>query len=353
MSSSSANEIEMSKIEAAVYRLSGAFYNMEDVGIFLSSTDLNKDNTRRFICWLSSFGIISPNHEMWARELFELYTKYRSFLRTLIKDPMNPLLEVPQRSASIIESDIMRGMAWFHGIAADLKISEFYINDAELRANRILAVYSRESRTYSYTQGHDRYVFICYVLSLDFSSQSGLTTDFAEALAFFLAKNFIKMTEISKYLDNVAETEEHFEIMDGEMCKFSPEIMHQLFNVGQSSIHFALRWELLLFADEYDIKRLLFLWDQILYYKNIFKKFLFALCIAHIQQITPALPGEVMVEKIQNFRNWNVQRILDDSLKYLKHNEMTSQHKSLNYFVGILCFIVFFIYVLYLFFQNY
>lgn len=312
------NEIKKGDIDAAVCRLTGLFYTMDDTKVFLSSTEFNKNNSTRFICWLISFNIISPNYEKWSDQLFNLYTKYDKMMKLFIKDPNNPLSDVPSKSATVIESDVVRGVRWFQSLAADLQLSEYYTSDVELRTIRMFAILTHESLSYSYTQGHDRYMFVNLLLALDFSAHSGLTCDFAEAIAFYLAREFISMTAISKYLDNVTETEDHFLHMDEEFTKVAPEIMHQLAIVGQSSIHFALRWELLLFADEYDIKRLLFLWDQILNEKKIYRKFLFALCVAHIQQIPPALPGEVMVEKIQTFRNWNVQKILFDANNYLK-----------------------------------
>ncbi|OHT01644.1 hypothetical protein TRFO_31531 [Tritrichomonas foetus] len=352
MSTLSEKEVELGDIDAAVYRLSGLFFSMDDANAFLSSAGLSKNNATRFICWLISFNIISPNHEKWALELFKLYKDYKQMLNSYIKDPSDPLIDVPVKSATVIESDIMRGMRWFQSLAADLKLNEYYISDVELRANRILAVCSLDSPHYSYTQGHDRYLFISFLLALEFSAQSGLSRDFAEAIAFYLARDFISMTAISKYLDNVTETEDHFEKMDREMAKVAPEIMRQLFDVGQSSIHFALRWELLLFADEYDIKRLLYLWDQILYYKNIFKKFLFALCIAHIQQITPAMPGEIMVEKIQTFRNWNVQQILSDAMKYIKSIELVKPRIKMSYIIATLSVLVFLLYFYFLIGRN-
>lgn len=340
------NDIKRDDIDAAVCRLNGLFYTMEDTKVFLSSTEFNKNNSTRFICWLISFNILSPNYEQWPEQLFNLYTKYSKMVKLFIKDINNPLSDVPSKSAVIIESDVTRGIHWFQTLAADLQLSDYYTSDAELRTIRMFAVMSHESISYSYTQGHDRYMFVNLLLGLDFVAHSGLTCDFAEAISFYLAREFISMTAISKYLDNVTETEDHFLYMDKEFAKVAPEIMHQLSIVGQSSIHFALRWELLLFADEYDIKRLLFLWDQILYEKKIYKKFLFALCVAHIQQIPPALPGEIMVEKIQTFRNWNVQKILSNTNNYLKTTK--KPRFKLTYTVYVLIIIVFLLYFYYL-----
>ena len=47
-------QVEYNEIYAAVYKLSGAYFTMDDVNSFLSRMDVNKDNASRFICWMKS-----------------------------------------------------------------------------------------------------------------------------------------------------------------------------------------------------------------------------------------------------------------------------------------------------------
>jgi hypothetical protein len=89
--------------------------------------------------------------------------------------------------------------------------------------------------------------------------------------------------------------------------------MIQLKRAGHGSIHFALRWELLLFADEYQAHPMLLLWDQILVRRKEFETFLYALCVAHASQVPPAEPDEIAIRKVQNWKDWDVMKIVEDA----------------------------------------
>ena len=308
--------MEYSEICAAVYKLSGSIFTFEDVTEFLSSLDVGKDNAKRFICWLISFGLLSVYHGKWEDDLYRLYERYWETVRARIADQEDPTKDLKAASATVIQCDLMRGIHWFRMLAGELALSEFYTHDAELRATRVLAALSLSVDGFSYCQGYDRYVFLTYLLALDCCSQTGLKPQFAEALTFFLADRFIKMTHIAHYLENPALTEQHFERMDKVMARVAPETMRLLQDVQQGSIHFALRWELLLFADEYDVRPLLLLWDHVLLRKDTYDRYLFGLCVAHVKQVPVAGPDEMMIEKIQQFKNWDIQKILVDAPRY-------------------------------------
>jgi hypothetical protein len=164
-----------------------------------------------------------------------------------------------------------------------------------------------------YTQGYDRFVLISHLLGLDFCGQTSLSADFAEAMSFFLGAQFIRLVNIAGFLDNPAATEVHFRRMDADMMTYAPNVMIPLRRISQGSIHFALRWELLLFADEYHARPMLLLWDQVLVRRKDFDAFLYALCVAHARQVPPAGPDETVIEKIQNWKEWDVMKIVADA----------------------------------------
>lgn len=315
--------VSYSDVSAAAYKLMGSIFTLGDVDAFLSHMDVNKDNSTRFVCWLIAFGLLAPDHEKWADQLYRLYEKYEDNVIPLLHDPANPLQSVTSSSATIIQCDLMRGIHWFEMFAKELKLSDFYTKDAELMATRVLSALSLSVPGFSYCQGYDRYMFMTQLLALDFCAQSGLDPQFAEAISFFLADQFIKMTHISRYLENPVLTEEHFEKMDQVMMTVVPDTMRLLSVAQQGSIHFALRWELLLFADEYDARPLMLLWDQVLRNKEKYEQFLFGLCIAHIKQVPVAAPHEIMVEKIQQFKSWNIQEIVQDASYYMSFEKQS------------------------------
>jgi hypothetical protein len=108
-------------------------------------------------------------------------------------------------------------------------------------------------------------------------------------------------------------TEKHFNEMDEKLMVLVPGLMIPLRRAGQGSIHFALRWELLLFADEHTIKSLMLVWDHILIHLAHFREYLEGLCLAHVRQVPPPGPHEIVVEKLQTFRDWDVRKLLIDA----------------------------------------
>jgi hypothetical protein len=256
-----------------------------------------------------AFQYVSPSHTSWATELFDLYNRYQS-IRGSLSDPSQLTTE---RESSTISSDVFRGMPWFSDHASGLNLTSFLTADAEARVVRILTLLSLTFSELNYTQSYDRYVFINFLLCLTFCAETSLPPAFAEAMCFHLSRRWLKLVQVSNFLEDAAATELHFGELDNKLMLFAPGIMTPLRQTGHSSIHFAFRWELLLFADEHSIKPLLLIWDQILVHQMNFKQYLEALCLAHVRQIPPLLPNENPAEKLQTFRSWDVRRILSDA----------------------------------------
>lgn len=284
---------------------------------FLSNLELSKSNITRMMAYLLVFENISPIRSNWPFELNNLYIKYDDMINTQLADKDKPLLDFSEYNARVIESDIRRGIHWFNNFASILKIENNFIFDVNLRVTRILTLISHNLTNFVYFQGHDRYIFIMYLLTLDCASKLGLDSDYAEAFAFYLAYDFIVLTNISHFFENIEETDQHFNKMEIEMEKSAPDIMRQITNDGHTSRDFALRWEILLFADEHEIKDLLLLWDQILLNRDEFSQYLFASCIAHIKQISPTTSNERAIEKIQNYKDWDINQIISDTRDYM------------------------------------
>jgi hypothetical protein len=152
-------------------------------------------------------------------------------------------------------------------------------------------------------------IFSC----LTFCSEMSLPPTFAESMCFPLSRRWLSLVQISNFLEHPPATELHFNELNDNLMLFAPGFMIPLRQARQGSIHFAFRWELLLFADEHPIKPLLLIWDQILLHQINLKQYLSALCLAHVHQIPPLLPNEIVVEKLQTFRDWDVRRILTDA----------------------------------------
>jgi len=159
---------------------------------------------------------------------------------------------------------------------------------------------------FRYIQGYDRFVFVVYAVALDFALHFGLCRELAEAICYRLAQELITLVQIGSFLEEPMRTQLYFDEKDQTLMDYAPAIMTALRMDRHGSIHFALRWQILLFADEYRAKPLLFLWDKVVEHRDVYKSFLYGLCIAHVRQVPPPIPDEITVEKIQRYKDWNV-----------------------------------------------
>jgi hypothetical protein len=282
-----------------------------EVHLFLSNRDPTKSNEIRLLSWLISFNLIPPTPSKWAHSLTLLCADYLTFRASL--EPIDSLLNTVGR---VIKVDTSRSILWFTEMSRDSIFSGFSPENGELFANRILITLQHKS--FHYVQGYDRYVFITLLLALDFCRKTELSSDVAEAISFNLSREFIKLTEISTFLEHPGETQSYFERMDEALLSFAPAWVNLLRKSHQGAIHFALRWELLLFADEYPVRELLLLWDNVIKWKMEFRRFRRALAIAHVRQIPLPKAGEMAIEVIQNYREWDVGRVIDEAVRIME-----------------------------------
>jgi hypothetical protein len=309
--------VEYHEVSSALLQLTGVISSMDEISTFLLSKNPNKPNAARLICWFFKFNHLPPMAERWATSLYLKYQEYMQIIRLRIADPSRPLADLSPSSALSIECDIHRGVCAFNHMAESLDLTAESGPDVILRAHRVFAAINL-SHDLSYTQGYDRYWFVSFSVCLDACSRFGLGNQFAEALSFHLTYSLLQLVRITTWLDHPTDTEHYFERMDMDMRVIAPQILGPLQLNHQGSVHFALRWQLLLFADEYEIRVLLVLWDNVfLRPHQEFSEFLFSLCIAHILQVPLAAPGEYMIEKIHNYRDWAVDKIIEDAITHM------------------------------------
>ena len=122
------------------------------------------------------------------------------------------------------------------------------------------------------------------------------------------------MAKPTKFLDNIEQTSERYQRMDREVLKRCPRTGELLAQSGHGGIHYALRWEIVMFADEYDIQGVFLWWDQFILNKDRFDEFSFDACLAHVMQIPPTEDESVpMIEIMQNFSKWDVKKAINDT----------------------------------------
>jgi hypothetical protein len=311
-------------LSSAIRSIIHPFSNRSDALRFLSSHDLEKPNDLRLFAWLVVFDLVPTFPGKWASSIHGYFTSYFEKLPRA-SDPLSSLGEADAR---VIRADTSRSVLWFIEMSRDPAFSVVPTANAEFMANRILS-----TMRCPYAQGYDRYVFVTLLLALDFCARADLSPDVGEALAFHLSQKFIGLTGIIGFLMDPAATQAHFERMDQDLAAYAPEWIASLRRARQGSIHFALRWELLLFADEYPIKELLLIWDHALKWKTEYTKFLYSLCISHVKYTPLPRQNEIPIEVLQSYRGWDIIQVIDDA-----EARMVPRPKNYKYvWIALIC----------------
>ena len=304
------------KGEGVYTSLQNAFYlvgtdidNKAKALAFILKRSLKKDQCKRFISWLLAMDILPDNKQLWVDTIFQIYNTYNEKINSLLSTNSNsPLAQLSQDEAFLLSSDLNRTLLKFHKFAETLNISKEVIETAFFHASRIFALIILSDPTFSYTQGCDRYVYSVFLLSCLFSEKHHLPIIFSEAMTFYLSIKLMNLSKITHYLMNPNRIQKHFEELDKKMMAVNSETMKKYQEFGQSSVHFALRWEILMFADEHDFNGLMLIWDQIIARRDYFSSYIQALCIAHFAQ---APDGQL--DKLQRFKNWDYKKLLYDA----------------------------------------
>jgi hypothetical protein len=306
---------------AILCQLSG-ITDFDDVRDFLLQADLYKNNGARFVCWLVAFRLIPSARVHWASHLRNLCVQYHNLIGKLYRNGSIDSLElVDPATARVIHADTIRTLAWFTRLSQEIGIPEACIADAEPRTRRMLSTIVLDPSPLVYTQGQDRYAWVSYLVALSFAIPGGLSRDFAEALAFNLARAFVSRCEVAKELDNFPAIERHFTLLDELIVREEPAVARLLARSSHSSLHYALKWQLTLFADEHHAHGLLYLWDQIIARESEMGDFVRCLCVGHVRQVPIPGDGDDMALMIQKHRSWDVAKIVDDAVALMLSGE--------------------------------
>jgi hypothetical protein len=289
----------------------------DGVTIFLESIDLPKDNRVRVVAWLIALGVLPIGPQAIVDWFADHIVRYKALVLAKLGDNANsPTSSLAATERSLIEMDLHRGLPTAARQGRLLGLADDDLAGGELRCARILTLLSLTSPKFSYTQGFDRFATVTYLLTLNFAARLNLPRDLAEAFSFHLCEQIITMSSAFKMLDNPADT---FARLDRAIKNFLPELWASLKQAGHTSLHFAFRWRMLMFADDHDICSLLLIWDQLIAHRHKYTRYMESLCIAHMSQV-PFNDTVFMVGEIQSFRDWDIVQIIKNANK-LSHPE--------------------------------
>ena len=304
-------EVDSEALSKAVIKLMASFDRLSSTE-FLQEINIKKSNEIRLIAWFIELKILPKNPQRAATAAVECLNSYLNLIHKYITaESTDPLSLLPSDEGKVAQADLSRTIVWFHDMGRQLHIPGNALSGAEGRVARLLAFLSLESPDFSYTQGFDRFAFISYLISLHFTVQNNLAVLIAEVLAFYLTRSLIRMSDFGRILDAGKKNIEHFRDLDEIIAQEFPDIMQRLIDAGNSSLHFALRWQILMFADEHTAEGLFLIWDNLIvhYAKGDYRRYMTCLCLAHVSQVK-IVPGTLVVGSIQHYKDWDVPELI-------------------------------------------
>lgn len=302
---------------------------LDEARKFLQSIDTEKDLFKRAISYFLILGIFSEGEKDFPKQLTEFYHVYENRLGETERDPFS---RIEKSESSIIDKDTTRSIAWFEKVV--LKDFGLKKEDALLEAGqRILSFCVMDG--FNYVQGFDRYMWILFGLSIHIANAIDANMIFAEAITIPILEKFLSNANFYYFL-NQNNTINYFEKFDNFLKSKNIALFNYLNNCGVISILYGLKWRLLFFADEHNPKELLLIWDNIIIHQsNDIENYFLSLSLAHLEQIDnlpqPMEDNSTIIERIQNYRNWNVPIIIE------RANEIfDSYYKNSNLsFIGV------------------
>jgi hypothetical protein len=277
---------------------------------FLDRHEFDKDSGRRLYSWLACLGICETPATLLRR--------YED-----IRPDNRPTAE---NDGGIVQCDLDRSVIWFKGLAKEAALPDDRLKGAYQAAEHILTRLSAPDSPYF--QGFDRFVWISYIVSLQFADAQNQPNSTAEALAFHLSRRLIECSGITRYAQCDESVLNEFRELDQYVESNLSEIHKQLSHFQHRSIFYALRWKLLWFCDEHSLHCILLLWDSIIAHLGELGRHLFDLSVAHLAQIPVDRDDQKLIlERIQQHREWDIERIFTDA-QNVAQNRIASTQKG-------------------------
>jgi hypothetical protein len=298
----------------AISRLTYTTSSRESVHSFLLDFTPAKSPTDRLLSWLITLGLLRPLPFTWAKNLSEMAKSY--FLTEVVStgewDVPPPVAAGLQESAS-----------WFPSL--------FYaVTDVRsLRAvhvPRLCAVIRTHGNAAAAADGA-RVVFIsavCFSVAVQFTTAARFSDDFAEGIAFYLARAIVGATQSLPSLDP-ARREAYFARLSSNLFAVA-EMNWRWLQVGKVTFDFAAVYHGALFARQMTkLDDVLRLWDQLLAKLPILADLVTAVTMSAVQNLEITEKCMDIRALVLSQRDWNVLKIVDDAIRILEHKRSLTE----------------------------
>lgn len=315
-------------------------FSKNDAINYLTEPNLEKDNINRLISWLMVLDIIPDDHIDSASHLNKLLKLFNSLKVKYFKVNENPHDCLPTKESHVITADINRSFLWFIRLAKELGIDISTSDNTKDTIVEILVLIALVPKKYKYIQGFDRFTLVSFLLATTFTHKYQLSNNVAAAISFFLTRKILSIVDISKILDDEQSREKRFGYLDQLLQIYTPDIVKHLTKCGTTAIHFALRWHLVLFADEHNIRGMLYIWDNAFANYHNYLQYIQYLSVAHVIQVQREPfdndNSNLIVSHIHHYDKWDEVELVKmaNTLAY-SHNKV-SRFDTLNYLIALI-----------------
>jgi hypothetical protein len=243
----------------------------------------------------------------------KLHADYQARIGDVLRGSPDPLFSLPPNDQRTLKVDFVRTICWFHDLIDPMKVAGLPHDETVIRhAHRIFnTLYHMDQVQYCYFQGHDRFLFVTYILALLFTRKANLPHDVAESLTFHLLAPIIKLANTDALIRAV-EKDPGLMILGEILSVRAPDRAARLTESNVHTMNYALRWKLLLFADEHscafdDIANI---WDAMFLRRKRFDQFFSHLAFEHLIQVVFPSDPMMITQTIQRWHKWDTQKIL-------------------------------------------
>jgi hypothetical protein len=308
------------EIVDGLYSLNCEIFDTNDVRNFLVTNEPNKKIVDRFISWCVYLRVLEIRRPTWGTFLYRICEDYGKQVSTRFeKNPKDPLGLVDPNVEAALRDDFESHKAWLVRISKECGVPDDQI-DFDIRIQRIYALLSFQPE-FGYRASLIKIGCVCLAMTAGFSTKVKLHNNFAEAIAFRLARALHSLIPAASLLANQQSLVKYYGDLDTVLLAAAPQTSAILQANGISAISFGINYELVLFAGQHKGVAILNIWDQIIARPERLRDFVACLTVAHVKQfkIDPT-PKDIRAAILAQ-TDWDVEKLIGDAIQTMAHEK--------------------------------
>jgi hypothetical protein len=299
----------------ALSSLDCKIFVLEDVPSFLLLQAVEKPISDRFISWCIQLGLIPYQRSKWTSNLFSMASNYFEILTRSLPEGAN---FIPRDTAEICATTLN-----------GLPQTDIPLDGLSDRLQHIFGMILREDRNFRCSPTFVKVSCVCFSMTAAFSIAGGLTLDFAEAIAFYLAKEILKYLSQRSVLTDDQKKSAYIRNLDEVTYSVAGRVYGTLQTRSIDFDAYGLEYESGLYAGHHPYGDMWRIWDQILGRIGQLNAVILSLTAAHVVQFAIVKSKDAKAA-ILSQQQWDVQKLLADAVSILNRKRNWSQRLCLK-----------------------